>query len=102
MAKKIEKTYEKEDIFELYMNTIYFGNGYYNIGDAAQGYFDKEPKDLIDKECIMLAGIPNAPAVYAPNVNPDLAKQRQEQVIAKMIKYGKLTEDEANRILNNE
>ena len=47
----------------------------------------------------MLAGIPNAPSVYAPTVNPDLAEQRQKQVVDKMVKYGYLTEERANQIL---
>ena len=93
MAFKIEKNYDKDEILELYINTIYFGNGYYNIKDAAMGYFGKLPKDMTDSECIMLAGIPNAPSVYAPTENPDLAKQRQKQVMLKMIKYGYLTEE---------
>jgi len=101
MAFKMEKKYEKADILELYINTIYFGNGYYNIKDAAMGYFGKLPKDMTDSECIMLAGIPNAPSVYALTANPDLAKQRQKQVIAKMIKYGNLTEEEAKNILED-
>lgn len=54
---------------------------------------------MTDYECIMLAGIPNAPSVYAPTKNPDLAKQRQRQVMEKMIKNDFLTEDEANEIL---
>lgn len=102
MAFKIEKKYDKDEILELYINTIYFGNGYYNIKDAAMGYFGKLPKDMTDSECIMLAGIPNAPSVYAPTENPDLAKQRQKQVMLKMIKYGYLTEEEAEKILNED
>ena len=54
---------------------------------------------MTDYECILLAGIPNAPSVYAPTANPDLAKQRQKQVMNKMIEYGYLTEKEANRIV---
>ena len=100
MAYNIEKNYNKKEIFELYINTIYFGNGYYNIKDASLGYFEKLPKDLTDGECIMLAGIPNAPSIYNPRVNPELAKQRQKQVIQKMIKYGNLSEEEASRIIN--
>ena len=85
MAFEIEKYYDKDEILELYINTIYFGNGYYNIKDAAKGYFGKELDELTDGEWIMLAGIPNAPSVYNPKVNPDLAKQRQKQVIDKMV-----------------
>ena len=99
MAFEIEKNYNKDEILELYINTIYFGNGYYNIKDAAYGYFKKSINNLTDGEWIMLAGIPNAPSVYAPTVNPNLAEQRQKQVVDKMVKYGYLTEERANQIL---
>lgn len=101
MASKIEKNYKKEEILELYLNTSYFGDGYYTLKEACRGYFKKEPKDMTDYECILLAGIPNAPSVYAPTKNPELAKQRQKQVMKKMIKYGYLTEEEANSIIEN-
>ncbi len=100
MAFDIEKNCEKDEILELYINSIYFGNGYYNIKDASLGYFGKLPKDMTDSECIMLAGVPNAPSVYALNKNPKLAKQRQKQVIDKMIKYNYLTREKGNKILN--
>lgn len=99
MALEIEKNYDKDEILELYLNTSYFGDGYYTIKDACKGYFDKEPMQMTDYEAILLAGIPNAPSVYAPTKNPDLAKQRQRQVMEKMIKYGYLTENEAENIL---
>ena len=56
---------------------------------------------MTDYECILLAGIPNAPSVYAPTKNPELTKHRQTQVINKMIKYGYLTEEKAESIVNN-
>lgn len=99
VAFELEKQYTKNEILELYINTIYFGNGYYNIKDAAKGYFEKSITNLSDSECIMLAGIPNAPSVYAPTQNPELAKQRQKQVAEKMVKYGYLTEKEKEEIL---
>lgn len=99
MAFEIEKNYDKNKILELYVNTIYFGDGYYNIKDAAYGYFKKSINNLTDGEWIMLAGIPNAPSVYAPTVNPDFAKQRQKQVVDKMVKYGYLTVERANEII---
>ena len=86
MAKKIESNYNKEEILELYVNYIYYGSGYYDIKSASLGYFDKEPQDLTEGESIMLAGIPNAPSVYNPKVSPKLARERQKQVIDKMIK----------------
>ena len=100
-AFEYEKVCSKEEIFELYVNTIYFGDGYYCISDAAKGYFDKEVEDMDLYECTLLAGIPNAPSVYSPTKNPELARQRQAQVLSKMVKYKYLTQEEANELLNN-
>ena len=94
-AYDLEKNYSKNEIFELYVNTAYFGDGYYGIYDASQGYYQKDPKDLNLDESSMLAGIPNAPSVYSPSVNPNLAKKRQYHVINKMLEYGYITKDEA-------
>lgn len=99
MAFDFEKALEKSEILELYLNTSYFGDGYNTVKEASRGYFGKEPKDLTDGECIMLAGIPNAPSVYAPTKNMDLAKQRQKQVALKMVEYGYLTEKQMEDIL---
>ena len=88
VAREIEKLYDKDEIFELYVNSIYFGSGYYNIYDASMGYFEKKPSQLSDYEATMLAGIPNAPSVYSPDVNPDLAEQRRQQVISCMVDEG--------------
>ena len=68
----------------------------------ADGYFNKELEEMTDGECILLAGIPNAPSIYAPTKNPELAKQRQKQVIEKMIDNDYLTQEEADRILQEE
>lgn len=95
---QLEKNYEKDQILELYINNMYFGNGYYNIHDAASGYYDKLPKDLSIYEATLLAGVPNAPSVYAPTVSLKLAEERQSQVLDAMVKYHKLSEDEANQI----
>lgn len=100
MAFEFEKECSKEEIFELYVNTIYFGDGYYCIYDAANGYFEKLPKEMNLYECTLLAGIPNAPSVYSPNVNPELSKQRQAQVLYKMLKYKFITQEQADKILN--
>lgn len=99
MAVEIEKNCTKDEIFELYVNTSYFGDGYYCVGDAAEGYFDKEPIEMDLYESTLLAGIPNAPSVYAPTKNPELAKQRQAQVINKMVKYDYLSQEEADELL---
>lgn len=98
MALEIEKECSKQEIFELYVNTSYFGDGYYCVGDASEGYFDKEPIDMNDYECTLLAGIPNAPSVYAPTKNLDLALQRQKQVINRMVECEYLSQEEAETI----
>ncbi len=98
VAFDLERNYTKEEILELYVNTIYFGNGYYCIRDASEGYFQKEPSQMTDFESTLLAGIPNAPSAYALTTNPDLARQRQRQVLQKMVDYGVLTQSQADTI----
>ena len=102
MAFEIEKNYSKDEILELYINTSFFGDNCYTVKEASRHYFDKEPNEMTDYESVMLAGIPNAPSVYAPTKNPELAKQRQEQVLNKMVKYKYLTEEEAQKIKDGE
>ena len=97
-AYDLEKHYSKNEILEIYVNTAYFGDGYYGIYEASHGYYNKDPKDLSLDEASMLAGVPNAPSVYAPTVNPDLAKKRQKHVLNKMVEYGYISEQEANSI----
>ena len=99
MAFELEKNLDKDIIFELYLNTSYFGDGYYCIKDASLGYYGKEPKDMNRNESSMLAGIPNAPSAYCPTDHLDLAQQRQKQVLDKMVKYEYITEEEKNEIL---
>ena len=94
-AYDLEKNYSKDEIFALYVNSSYFGDGYYCIYDASMGYYDK---DLTLSEASMLAGVPNAPSVYAPTVNPDLAKKRQRHVLNKMVEYGYISREEADNI----
>lgn len=86
VAFELEKNYSKDEILELYLNLMYFGNGYYGINEAAQGYFDKSPKDLSLYEATYLAGLPNAPSVYSEN--DELAEERRLQVVNAMKKYG--------------
>ena len=90
MALKIEREYTKDEILELYINTIYFGDGYYGIREASLGYYGKEPRELNFYECTMLAGLPNAPSAYALSSHPELAEQRRQTVIGQMEKYGYL------------
>ena len=101
MAFEIEKAYEKDEILELYLNTSYFGDGYYGIEEACQGYLGKSSTEMTLADCTMMAGVPNAPSVYAPTVNPDLTRSRQEKVISDMQEYGYLSESDANDLLDS-
>lgn len=98
MARELEKNLEKDEILELYINVIYYGGGQYCLYDAAQFYLDKTPMELTDGECALLAGLPNAPSAYAPHVHPELAEQRRQQVIDKMVRYGVVDEEQAQAI----
>ena len=95
LAMNIERHFSKDEIMELYLNTIYFGSNFYGIYSASQGYFGKEPKDLTIGESTMLAGLPNAPSLYSPYVDFMLAKKRQLVVINAMKRAHLLNDREA-------
>ena len=84
----------KDGIIELYMNIIYFGDGYYGIKEACNGYLKKEPSEMNYMEAAMLAGIPNAPSAYAPTVNKEYCKSRTNKVLKHMLEYGCITQEE--------
>lgn len=96
LAMDMELNYSKDEILELYLNTIYFGSGYYGIKEASEGYFGKEPAMLALPEAAMLAGIPNAPSLYSPYVDFMLAKKRQFIVLDAMTAAGYLRESVAD------
>lgn len=73
-ALDIEKHYSKQEIFEMYVNTIYFGNGCYGVAEAAEGYFKTDAASLTDAQAVVLAGLPQAPSVYASS--PALAHKQ--------------------------
>ena len=100
-AFDLEDNYTKNDILELYVNTIYFGDGYYGIQDACEGYLNKDATEMTLADCTMMAGIPNAPSVYSPTVNPDLTRSRQEKVISSMVEYNYLSNTDSNSLFNS-
>lgn len=101
-AIEFEEVLSKDEILELYVNTCYYGDGYYSIADAALGYFDKEVKNMNTYECTLLVGIPNAPSIYSPTKNPELSKERHKQVLNKMKAEGYLSEEEIDKIIKEE
>ncbi len=87
-AFEMEDKLTKEQIFEMYVNTIYFGSNYYGIYAASMGYYGVPPSELTDDQCAVLAGLPQAPSVYSPDVSPELAQQRAQQVLNNMRECG--------------
>ena len=98
VALDLERSYSKEEIFELYVNSIYFGDGYYGIGSASMGYFELEPSKMSDYESTLLAGVPNAPSRYAPSKYLDRAEKRQLQVLRRMEACGYYSREEAETV----
>ena len=101
-AIELELEFSKEEIFEMYVNNAYYGSGYYTLKEAAKGYFNKNLDELDLNQITFLAGVPNAPSIYDPRENPDLAKQRQIQVLKKMVLNKKMTIEERKKIEKQE
>ncbi|MQM25243.1 transglycosylase domain-containing protein [Glycomyces albidus] len=94
-ALALEEEMSKEDILTNYLNTVYFGNGAYGIGAAAQVYYGKVPADLTVAESAMLVGLIQSPSVYDPiNGSSEAALARRDHVINRMVDVGYLTSDE--------
>ena len=97
-AIELENKYTKNDILELYVNIIYFGDGYHGIKEACNGYLHKEPAEMNLSESTMMIGVPNAPSVYAPTANKNLCKKRQAKVINTMLQESLISADDAKHI----
>ena len=91
LAFKIEHSLTKEQILELYLNQIYLGQRAYGFGAASQIYYNKPVNQLTLAESAMLAGLPKAPSLYNPIINPQRAKQRQQLVLRRMSELGYIT-----------
>ena len=99
IAARIEKTISKDQILEMYMNSVYLGAGAYGVEGASQIYFDKHLKDCSLAELALIAGLPQAPSVYNPFNNMDLAVKRRDQVLMRMYKMRYITKDEYEKAL---
>ncbi len=93
-AIKIEKDYSKDEILELYLNTIYLSQRCNGVQAAANVYFGKDVSELTLAECASIAGITQYPSLYDPIVNPDKNKEKQEIVLSKMLELGKISQAE--------
>ncbi len=101
LAAEISRTYEKNEILELYLNEIYYGNLAYGIEAAANTYFNKSAADLTLAEASLLAGLPQAPALWDPYTAPDKALGRMREVLSLMVANGDVTVEEAQAALND-
>lgn len=102
LSLQIERQYSKQEILEMYMNQIYFGQGAYGVQTAAQIYFGKNVEDLNLAECAMIAGIPKSPNYYSPSSNLKAAKERQSVVLDQLVKYDYIDSATALKAKNTE
>ncbi|WP_115081949.1 transglycosylase domain-containing protein [Synechococcus sp. N32] len=101
LAMKLERQLSKQQILEQYLNYVYLGSGAYGVADAAWIYYSKTPEQLTVPEAAMIAGLPPAPSIYSPLVNPDLAKERRSIVLDRMVQAGFISASEAERGRNS-
>lgn len=97
-AVKIERTYSKNEILQMYLNQHYFGRGAYGIQAAAQVYFSKNAWDLSLQDCAVLIGLLKAPNRYSPIEHPDRALIRRNIVFNSLVHFGKLSRAEADSL----
>lgn len=95
LAVRLERTYDKKEILNRYLNEIYFGSGTWGVEMAAQTYFGKSTQNLTIAECAALAGIPRNPEFYSPLNNPDATKSRRNLVLSRMQQYGYISAQQA-------
>ena len=94
LAWQISRTYEKDDILALYLNQSYYGGMAYGVEAAARTYFGKTVADLTLAESALIAGLPQAPALYNPLIEPEAAKARQQDVLRLMLRQGTITQEQ--------
>ena len=100
LAVKLNVSYTKQQILDLYAEAAYYGNGYYGLEQASCGYFGRPARDLTVTQGALLAGVVNAPSADDPVTNPANARARLEHVIARMVAVGYLTNAQARQALS--
>ncbi len=95
LSIELERRYSKDQIFEMYLNEIYYGQGAYGVEAASQTYFRKSARELTLAESALLAGLPQSPSRLDPSVYAEEAKERRNFVLDRMKQIGKITEREA-------
>lgn len=102
LAYQLEQDYEKEEIFEMYVNKIYYSDSIYGIRTASEYYFDADLADLQLHQAALLAGLPQRPNAYNPYENPELAKERRDIVLRQMHNHGKISEEEMTQAIETD
>lgn len=99
LSYRLERRFSKDEIFEIYLNQIFFGNGAYGIKAASRIYFHKELPELTLAEAAILAGLPKAPSDYSPIKNPKKSRERQHQVLRQMVEAHFITPEQQQKAL---
>ena len=99
LSYRLERRFSKDEIFEIYLNQIFFGNGAYGIKAASRIYFHKELPELTLAEAAILAGLPKAPSNFSPIKNPKRSRERQQQVLTQMVEAHFITPEQRERAL---
>lgn len=99
-ALNLERHYDKDQIMEAYLNTIYLSHGCYGVKTAAETYFGKDVKDLNIAECACLAGITQSPTKYDPILNPENNQAKQKRILEKMLKKDFITQEQYDEAIN--
>ena len=102
LALQIERTHSKDEILELYLNTVYFGRSAYGIQAAAQAYFGIDAEELTLAQSASLAATIKAPSAYAPSESPRLNKSRRGYILDTMLENGFITDDEHEEAMQEE
>lgn len=97
LARQMENKYTKDEILNMYLNQIYFGEGSYGVESASLTYFGKHVQDIDLAEAATLAAIPKSPNYYDPMENPKANKERRDIVLDQMVKYGHITQADADK-----
>lgn len=95
LSLQLERKYSKDEILTMYLNTVYFGGGYYGLETAARGYFGVSAKDLSLSQATLLAGVLKSPSRYAPHLRPEASVGRRGVILNLMAEYGFISEEEA-------
>jgi 1A family penicillin-binding protein len=98
LAMEYERKYSKKKILEMYFNEVFFGNGAWGIAQAARLYFDKNPDELNEAECALLAGVPKAPTRYNPLGEPTKVRDRRNLVLRRMVELEMISSAQGGKL----